>query len=123
MSELHTLQEVCETLGVKRRAVQGYENAGLVAAAARNKYGHLLYGAKEQERIRKIKQFQRLGFTIKEIKELIDAPSCILKNALEKQLVRLEEDYKELGTSIEEAKILIRQLTDGDLEEKEEENG
>lgn len=118
MNELHTLQEVCKALGVTRRAVQGYEHAGLVAAAARNKYGYLLYGEKEQERIRKIKQFQKLEFKIKEIKELLDAPPCIVKSALEKQLVKLEEEYRGLGTSIEEAKILIRQLTDGDLAEK-----
>ena len=35
-------REICETLGVSRRALQGYEKAGLVTASGRNKYGHLL---------------------------------------------------------------------------------
>ena len=41
------LNEVCRDTGVSRRAVQGYENAGLVRATAKNKYGHLLYGELE----------------------------------------------------------------------------
>lgn len=46
-----TLREICETLEVSRRAIQGYENAGLVKATGRNKYGHLLYDDKAKERI------------------------------------------------------------------------
>ena len=43
MKETKTLSEVCSVLEVSRRAVQGYENAGLVSATGKNKYGHLLY--------------------------------------------------------------------------------
>ena len=46
-----TLRQVCTELKVSRRAVQGYEKAGLVAASGKNKYGHLLYGEPERERI------------------------------------------------------------------------
>lgn len=49
-----TLREICETLEVSRRAIQGYENAGLVKATGRNKYGHLLYDDKAKERIASI---------------------------------------------------------------------
>ena len=38
-----TLQEVCKFTGVSRRAIQGYEKAGLVSATERNERGHLLY--------------------------------------------------------------------------------
>lgn len=34
-----TLREICESLGVSRRTLQGYEKAGLVASTGRNKYG------------------------------------------------------------------------------------
>lgn len=53
-----TLREICETLGVSRRALQGYEKAGLVASTGRNKYGHLLYDEKARERIAEIKFYQ-----------------------------------------------------------------
>ena len=34
------LREIFETLEISRRALQGYEKAGLVSATGRNKYGH-----------------------------------------------------------------------------------
>lgn len=48
-------REICETLGVSRRALQGYEKAGLVTASGRNKYGHLLYDKDAEMRIAQIK--------------------------------------------------------------------
>lgn len=62
-----TLREICETLEVSRRAIQGYENAGLVKATGRNKYGHLLYDDKAKERIAKIRFYQQLGLSIADI--------------------------------------------------------
>ena len=50
-----TLREICEALEVSRRAVQGYEKAGLVSATDRNKYGHLLYDEAAMLRIEQIK--------------------------------------------------------------------
>lgn len=64
------------------KAFQGYEKAGLVKASARNERGHLLYDEGGQKRIKQIKQYQQLGFTIKEIKWLIGAPDIDVKKAL-----------------------------------------
>ena len=47
MFEFVTLRELCENVGVTRRAIQGYEKMGLVKANETNKYGHLLYGEVE----------------------------------------------------------------------------
>ena len=74
-----TLREICETLGVSRRALQGYEKAGLVASTGRNKYGHLLYDEKARERIAEIKFYQQLGFSIKEISDIIDASTAVME--------------------------------------------
>ena len=52
MKETKTLSEVCSVLEVSRRAVQGYESAGLVKAAGKNKYGYLLYDEEAQQRIK-----------------------------------------------------------------------
>ena len=79
------LREICETLDISRRALQGYEKAGLVSATGRNKYGHLLYDETAKLRIEKIKFYQQLGFSLKEISSLIDAPNIVVKEALEKQ--------------------------------------
>ena len=71
--EVMTLREICEALEVSRRAVQGYEKAGLVSATDRNKYGHLLYDEATMLRIEQIKFYQQLGVSIKEIIDIIDA--------------------------------------------------
>ena len=93
MTEM-TLREICRTLGVSRRAVQGYEKAKLVSATSKTESGYLLYNDSAQERIRQIKLFQDMGFTIKEIKSIIDAPSEIKKAALIQRKEKLNEDIK-----------------------------
>lgn len=87
-----TLREICETLGVSRRALQGYEKAGLVTASGRNKYGHLLYDKDAEMRIAQIKFYQQPGFTIKEITRIIDAPEAELRSALEQRVQKLREE-------------------------------
>ena len=87
MSEM-TLREVCQCIGVSRRAVQGYEEAKLVSATGRTERGYLLYNESATERIKDIKLYQDMGFTIKEIIAIIDAPSEVKKAAL---LLRKEE--------------------------------
>lgn len=85
-----TLRELCEMSGVSRRAVQGYEKAGLVKPTARNNRGHLLYDEKSLKRIERIRLYQQLGFKIKEIKHLIDAPDIEVKEALKEQVKKVE---------------------------------
>lgn len=68
--EEKTLKEVCELVGVTRRAIQGYVDAGLVVSTGRNKYGHLLYDESAVEKIKEIKLYQDFGFSIKEIQVL-----------------------------------------------------
>ena len=81
-----TLREVCEAEGVTRRAIQGYEQAGLVTPTGRNERGHLLYDQLEQEKIRQIKFFQEMGFSIKEIRELSEAPANVVKEMIEERI-------------------------------------
>lgn len=106
-----TLREICETLGVSRRALQGYEKAGLVIATGRNKYGHLLYDNVAEMRIAQIKFYQQLGFSIKEITGIIDAPNAVIKTALERQIQKLSEEKAEMDELIEKANQMITKLS------------
>ena len=107
-----TLREICEALGVSRRAIQGYEKAGLVSASARNKYGHLLYDKHAEERIAQIKFYQQLGFSLKEIVAIIDAPNTVLKAALEIQAQKSQRKKIEKDALIEKANQVIRYLSE-----------
>lgn len=105
-----TIREISDTLGVSRRAIQGYEKAGLISASGKNERGHLLYDETAQKRILQIKFFQQTGFTIKEITDIIDAPNEILKNALERQLKKLNEEKRNIEQLICKIYALIEKL-------------
>ena len=98
-----TLKEVCNHVGVTRRAVQGYEEAGLVQAVEKNKYWHLLYDEAAIEKIQEIKQFQDFGFSIKEIQMLQDLPK-------EKQMERLERRLEGMQIEMKRRQENMRRL-------------
>lgn len=94
-----TLRQVCETLRVSRRAVQGYEKEGLVTASGRNERGWLLYDEDCQEQIRKVRFYQRLGLEVKEIKRFLDSPKEYQKQILceRREIIRNEvQERREL---------------------------
>lgn len=105
-----TLREVGTLLKVSRRAIQGYEKSGLVSASRRNERGYLLYDEHAQKRIERIKMLQDFGFSIKEIKEIIDAPTEIFKNALEIQVEKIKNERDETVRLIHRMTDLIKQL-------------
>ena len=101
--EEKTLREICEETGVTRRAVQGYEKAGLISASGRNKYGYLLYSPETEEQISQIRFLQEIGFAVKEIKSFENAPR-------EEQKEELEKKAQELQAQCERMEILLARL-------------
>lgn len=110
MEECKTLRQLHTEFGVSRRAVQGYEKAGLVKSTARNKYGHLLYDENAQMRIARIRLYQQLGFRVKEIAGLIDAPADVRNVALEAQIVQLRCEQKNIDELIAKAYELMQEM-------------
>ena len=110
MRKTKTLSEVCSVLEVSRRAVQGYENAGLVKATERNKYGHLLYDEEAQRRIKKIRLLQQLGFRVKEIKDIIDAPAEVVAEAIKSQIEQMDDIIRQKEDAVRQAREWIKKL-------------
>lgn len=108
--ELFTLKEICESVGVSRRSIQCYEKAGLMMPSDKNKYGHLLYDIHAMHRAKTIKFMQELGFKLREIKEIIDAPSDVMKEALERRIKELEKEIARLDQIIKGATNYIQTL-------------
>lgn len=105
-----TLRELCNSLGVTRRAVQGYEKAGLVCAADKNERGYLLYDEEALKKIDRIKLYQQFGFTIKEIQCLMHAPKHELKKALEDQVEKMKGEKEKMDELIRKAYELIKMI-------------
>ena len=105
-----TLREIHDAFGISRRAIQGYEKAGLVRNTGKNERGHLLYDEEEQMRIKKIRLFQQMGFSICEIKDMIDAPDNVLKPIMKQQLIKMKKEQVNIKILIDKMNDLIKEL-------------
>ncbi|MEU8802927.1 MerR family transcriptional regulator [Spirillospora sp. NPDC048819] len=65
--------QVAEAAGVNLQTLRYYERRGLLADPGRMPGGHRLYPAEAVTLLRVIKTAQRLGFTLEEVAELLDA--------------------------------------------------
>ncbi|RMD87435.1 MAG: MerR family transcriptional regulator, partial [Candidatus Dadabacteria bacterium] len=66
-----TIGKVATQAGVHVETVRYYEQRGLIPKPPRSAAGYRVYSEPYVERIRFIKRAQELGFTLKEIKELL----------------------------------------------------
>ena len=105
--EKKTLRKVCELVEITRRTVQGYEKAGLVAPVGKNKYGYLLYDEVAVEKIRLIKQYQDFGFSVKQIKILLEATDELYMKMMVERLKDMQIKLQQLETNIKKIKELI----------------
>ena len=72
MTGLRTSQ-VAAAAGVNVQTLRYYERRGLLAAPTRSLGGHRVYSDGAVTRLRVIKAAQRLGFTLEEVAQLLDA--------------------------------------------------
>ena len=90
-----TVHEVSEMTGVSIRALQHYDNIGLLHPARRTEAGYRLYDEAALERLQQILLFRELEFPLKEIAEIVDAPGFDRIRALDQQieLLTLKRDH------------------------------
>lgn len=105
--EKKTLREVSELVGITRRTVQGYEKAGLVAPVGKNKYGYLLYDEVVVEKIRLIKKYQDFGFSVKQIKVLLEATDEVYVKMMVERMKDMQVKLQKLQINIKEIEAFI----------------
>ncbi|MCW3816050.1 MerR family transcriptional regulator [Micromonospora sp. DR5-3] len=64
--------ELAEAAGINQQTLRYYERRGLLTSPRRSPGGHRLYPSETITLLRVIKTAQRLGFTLKEIADLLD---------------------------------------------------
>lgn len=72
MAAEHTIGRLAKAVGVNVQTVRYYERLHLLGPATRTSSGYRLYGPEEEQRLRFIKNAQALGFTLREITELLN---------------------------------------------------
>lgn len=102
-----TLREVCNMVGVTRRAVQWYERAGLVNSIGKNKYGHLLYDGEMVKKIKTIKLYQNFGFNVKDIKVLFEVSDEKYVEMMNGRVEMMKEELTVIETNIRKAEQMI----------------
>jgi MerR family transcriptional regulator, copper efflux regulator len=63
--------EVAERIGLSLRTIRYYEEVGLAVPSARSEGGFRLYVESDVERLRVIMQMKPLGFSLEEMRELL----------------------------------------------------
>ena len=91
------VNEVSKLTGVSIRTLQYYDTIGLLTPSKYTESGYRLYDDTALERLQQILLFKELEFSLKEIKEIIDAPNFDRAKALEQQieLLTLKKEHLE----------------------------
>ncbi|MEV4658169.1 MerR family transcriptional regulator [Micromonospora sp. NPDC049301] len=90
--------------GVNMQTLRYYERRGLLASPQRSPGGHRLYPAESVTLLRVIKTAQRLGFTLNEVADLLDAgqhqhggrPDSGLQARAREKLIEVEQKLADL---------------------------
>lgn len=99
-----TVNEVSKLTGVSIRTLQYYDKIGLLKPSGYTEAGYRLYDVAEMERLQQILLFKELEFSLKEIKDIIDAPDFDRKKALEQQIELLKMKKEHLENLIDFAR-------------------
>ena len=104
--------EVAERAGVNIQTLRYYERRGLIAEPQRSPGGHRAYPVDTVTLLGVIKAAQRLGFTLDEVADLLDAsrrrhPTPDLHERAARKLAEVDEKLRDLQTIRESLQQVI----------------
>jgi DNA-binding transcriptional MerR regulator len=94
---MRTVGEVSELAGVSVRTLHHYDEIGVLSPDARSDAGYRLYSHEDLERLQEILVWRALGFSLAEIKALLDDPSYDRGEALLRQRELVGGELERLG--------------------------
>ncbi|GAA0236712.1 MerR family transcriptional regulator [Cryptosporangium japonicum] len=104
MTEVLRTSQVAAAAGVNTQTLRYYERRGLLAEPDRTTGGHRLYPPEAVTVLRVIKVAKRLGFTLDEVADLLEAgrhrhrPDSGLRAGAQAKLAEVEERIRDLQT-------------------------
>jgi MerR family mercuric resistance operon transcriptional regulator len=100
----YTIGQLAKTVGVNIETVRYYERSGLLPKPPRNDSGYRQFPEEAVVRLRFTKNAQRLGFSLKEIRELLslrlipDSACLDIKEKAEVKIAEIDQKMVELKT-------------------------
>lgn len=107
----YKIGEVAGRANVPRETVRYYEKRGLIPKPDRRRSGYRIFTQRHIDQIKFIKRAQQLGFTLSEIKELLELRVDEETSCSEiKQ--EAQQKYKDVSRKIEDLQRIKKTLTD-----------
>lgn len=91
-----TVKQLAKKCGVSVRTLHHYDAIGLLKPAQVTEAGYRLYDEAALERLYLILLFRELGFRLKDIRSILDAPDFDRNRVLERQIELLERKQRHL---------------------------
>ena len=107
--------EVSKRSGIGIEALRFYEKSGLLDSPARTYSGYRVYGEEVLERLAFIKRAQALGFSLDEIRRIVDdarrgeSPCDEVREIVQRRMTELDERLRELHRYRKELKSTIEE--------------
>ena len=114
-----TIGRLAKAAGVNLQTIRFYERAKLLRSPVRSLSGYRLYGKEDVQRLFFIKRAQALGFTLKEIAELLNlrvtkGASCAeVQRKTQAKLGKVELKVRDLRTMARALRRLLRSCETG----------
>lgn len=105
-----TIGKLAQAAGVGVETIRFYERKGIIKRPAKRDGGFRYYDEDEAARVRFIKRAQELGFTLREVKELLDLQSKRKITGAEVREIA-DEKIKEIKKKISDLKQMETSLT------------
>ena len=97
---MKTVNQIAKQTGVSVRTLHHYDAIGLLKPTEITEAGYRLYDADALERLYLIIVYRELGFSLKQIAGILDAPDFDRNRALEEQIALLEQKREQLQNRI-----------------------
>jgi DNA-binding transcriptional MerR regulator len=94
---MRTVSEVSKLTGVTVRTLHHYDEIGLLVPGERSEAGYRLYSAEDLLRLQEILLWRQLGFSLAEVKSVLDDPEHDRGSALREQRRLVAEQIERLG--------------------------
>ena len=119
-----TIGQLAKRVGLRASALRYYEKEGLITADERSEAGYRLYAQHAEKDIRFIQRAQRLGFSLSEIRVLLeswrknDLEELAFLRTAENRYLELEKQSTQLMVLKHELGLLLRDMYQSKQEDK-----
>ena len=115
---MKTVKQISSLTGVSVRTLHHYDSIGLLKPTAVTEAGYRLYDDDALHRLQQILLYRELGFPLKDIQALLDAPEDVRRKALDDHIRQLDAKRQKLQDKISMAAIMkITEVNNMDFEQ------